>query len=319
MSFTDVYPVNDQPQEDLTRHQSPPPLAFSQSFSPQNPFLQIFPSIPSSSHNDQNHPFVPLSSHNNENSTFVPTSSHNTEQHPFIIPHSSMYPQLPTEPPIYNTHNPHINPPSLPRHPTSLCTALPDIKDSALPSSTYIPLLTGRTDWGSWSDTVSVAIMNMNLYGHIAEKYTPRFGYNPGSKPTYPPIIDENASTNEVASWYDWWHRDGQVSHILFSRLSATARSQLSGMGATHHHHRTAQELYTELVNLFGGTDYNTAAAVCEDLSQLLCAPNRVHDYITRWRTGLNQLHSAGHPFDHADSLQFFVNHLPLGSTYDMI
>ncbi|KIJ91781.1 hypothetical protein K443DRAFT_126145 [Laccaria amethystina LaAM-08-1] len=161
--------------------------------------------------------------------------------------------------------------------------------------------------------------MNMNLYGHIAEKYTPRSGYDPGSKPTYMPILDEKASTNEVASWYDWWRHDGQVSHILFSRLSATACSQLSGAGATHHLRRTAQELYTELVNIFGGTDYNTAAAVHEELSQLLFAPNRVHDYITCWRTGLNQLCLAGHPFDHADSLQFFVNHLPLGSTYDMI
>ena len=69
----------------------------------------------------------------------------------------------------------------------------------------------------------------------------------------------------------------------------------------------------------FGGTDFNTAAAIHEELSHLLCAPARVNDYITHWRSGLNQLQLAGHPFDHADSLRFFVNHLPLGSTYDII
>ena len=71
----------------------------------------------------------------------------------------------------------------------------------------YIPLLTGRADWGAWSDLVSTAIMNMNLYGHIAERYTPQYGFDPRSKPTYPPIIDENASQSDIISWYDWWHR----------------------------------------------------------------------------------------------------------------
>jgi len=159
----------------------------------------------------------------------------------------------------------------------------------------------------------------MNLYGHIAVNYTPRYGYDPGSKPTYPPIIDENASTDDVVAWYDWWCCDGQVFHLLFSQLSATACSQLSGVGATHHDHHTARELYMELVNLFGGTNFNTAAAICEELSHLLCAPARVNNYITHWRSGLNQLQLAGHPFDHADSLRFFVNHLLLGSTYDII
>ena len=352
MSFTDVYPVNDRPQEDPTRHQSPPLLlAFSSTFSPRNPFLNYLPSIPSSSNNEQNRPLptiplpfslnndqyrhflsnnnqnrpfptvpLPFSSHNNPNRPFIPTnaSSHNTEHRPFVVPQFPSFPDLHTGPPIYNTHNPHYASPRYPpyQNPRS---ALPDFKDSTLPSSTFIPLLTGRADWGAWSDTVSTAIMNMNLYGHIAEHYTPRYGFDPGSKPTYPPIIDENASQSDIISWYDWWCCDGQVSHILFSRLSASARSQLSGAGATHHTRRTARELYLELVSLFGGTDYNTAAAIREELSNLMCAPNKVQDYVTCWRTGLNQLCSSGHPFDHADSIRFFVNHLPLGSTYDFV
>ena len=287
MSFTDVYPVNDQPQEDPTWHQSPPPLlAFSSTFSPHNPFLNYLPSIPSSSNNDQhhhfplnneqnrpfptvplpfssnneqhrhfplnneqNHPFptvpLPFSSHNNPNCPFIPTntSSHNTEHCPFVVPQFPSFPDLHTEPPIYITHNPHYVSLRYPpyQNPQS---ALPDFKDSTLPSSTFIPLLTGRADWGAWSDTVSMAIMNMNLYSHIAEQYTPWYGFDPGLKPTYPPIIDENASQSDIISLYDWWRCDGQVSRILFSRLSASARSQLSGAGATHHTRRTAGELY---------------------------------------------------------------------------
>ena len=296
MSFTDVYLVDDWPQENPTQHHSPPPLlAFSTTFSPRNPFLNYLPSIPSSSNNDQhhhfpsnneqNHPFstvpFPFSLHNNSNRPFIHTNAslHNTEHRPFIVLQFPTFPELPTGPPIYNTHNPHYAslrylPYQNPR------SVLPDFKDSTLPSSMYIPLLTGRADWGAWSDLVSTAIMNMNLYGHIVERYTPQYGFDPRSKPTYPPIIDENASQSDIISWYDWWCCDGQVSHILFSHLSASARSQLSGAGATHHTRWMARELYMELVSLFGGTDYNMAAAICEELSNLMCSPAKVQDYV---------------------------------------
>ena len=166
---------------------------------------------------------------------------------------------------------------------------------------------------------VSRAVINLNLYGHIAEKYNPKYGYDPGVKPTFPPIIDENATMEELTVWHDWWRRDGQVFHLLFSRLSPNARSQLSDAGAAHHDRHTAHELFQELVQLFGGMDYNTAAVIREDLTNLLCTPSQVTNYVVCWRTGLNQLHSTGHPFDHADSIHIFVNHLPLGSAYDMV
>jgi len=61
------------------------------------------------------------------------------------------------------------------------------------------------------------------------------------------------------------------------------------------------------------------AAVIQEDLTNLLCAPSQVTDYIVHWRTGLNQLCSAGHPFDHANSICIFINYLPLGSAYNMV
>jgi len=57
----------------------------------------------------------------------------------------------------------------------------------------------------------------------------------------------------------------------------------------------------------------------CDELIALRCAPSRVGDYIACWWSGLNKLTSAGHPFDHADLLHHFVNHLPYGLTYDII
>jgi len=76
---------------------------------------------------------------------------------------------------------------------------------------------------------------------------------------------------------------------------------------------------FSRLVRLFRGTDFNSAAVICDKLIALHCAASCVHDYVSRWRSGLNCLSSAGHLFDQADSLQHFIKHLPFGSTYDII
>ena len=56
-----------------------------------------------------------------------------------------------------------------------------------------------------------------------------------------------------------------------------------------------------------------------DELIALHCAPTCISDYVSHWRTGLNHLASAGHPFDYADSLRHFAKHLPYGSTFDII
>jgi hypothetical protein len=163
------------------------------------------------------------------------------------------------------------------------------------------------------------AVIGMNLFGHLSEYYDPQWGYDPGSIPTYPPVITPTSSPEELHAWTLWWIRDGQVLHLLISRLSASARAQLPGAGSSRPQRRTARSVYKELVQLFGGTDFQTAAVTHDELIALRCAPSRVADYITRWRTGLNKLASAGHSFDSADAIRYFVNHLPYGSTFDII
>ena len=62
---------------------------------------------------------------------------------------------------------------------------LPTIKEPSAPSTpTYIPILTGRSDWCPWSEVLATAIMTMNLFGHIVEHYDSQWGFNPGSVPT---------------------------------------------------------------------------------------------------------------------------------------
>jgi len=110
-------------------------------------------------------------------------------------------------------------------------------------------------------------------------------GFDPGSIPTYPPVIHQNSSPKEFQAWNVWWICDGQVLHLLISWLSPNTCSQLPGTGTSQ------------------GTDFNSAAVMCDELVTLHCVP----------------LASAGHLFDHADSLRHFVKHLPYGSTFDII
>lgn len=163
------------------------------------------------------------------------------------------------------------------------------------------------------------AVFGMNLFGHLTEDYDPQWGYDPGSIPTYPPVITCNSSPEELQAWNLWWIRDGQVLHLLVSQLSVSARAQLPGAGSAHPQQRSARSVYKELVRLFSGTDFQTLAATHDELIALHCAPSRVPDYISRWRTGLNKLASAGLPFDSLDAIWYFVNHLPYGPTFDII
>ena len=95
--------------------------------------------------------------------------------------------------------------------------------------------------------------------------------------------------------------------------------AQLSGAGSSQPQQPTTHSVYQELVCLFRGTDFNSAAVIHGKLIALNCAPFCVHDYVSRWHSGLNHLSSAGHLFNHVDSLCHFVNYLPFGSTYDII
>ena len=65
--------------------------------------------------------------------------------------------------------------------------------------------------------------------------------------------------------------------------------------------------------------DFNSAAVIHDKLIALHCAPTCVGDYVSCWRSGLNHLASAGHLFDHVDSLWHFIKHLPIGLTFNII
>jgi len=159
----------------------------------------------------------------------------------------------------------------------------------------------------------------MNLFGHITEHYDSQWGFDPGSVPAHPPVVNQNSLPDELHTWNLWWTRDAQVLHLLVSCLSPSVRTQLPGTGSSQPQRCTAHSVYQELVRLFSGMDFNSAAVIRDELIALHCAPSHISDYISRWRSALNCLTSAGHLFDHTDSLWHFVKHLPFGSMFDII
>lgn len=199
---------------------------------------------------------------------------------------------------------------------------LPTIKEpTTLTTPTYIPILTGRLDWCPLSKALTTAVLGMNLFGHIAECYDDdhSWGFDPGSIPTYPPVVTQSSMPEEHHAQNIWWLHDSQVLHLLVSWLSPSAHTQLPGTGNSQPHRCTTHSVYQALVHLFGGTDFHMAVVTHDELIALCCAPAHVTDYITCWWSGLNRLVSTGHLFDHADSIRHFVNHLQAGSTYDII
>ena len=177
---------------------------------------------------------------------------------------------MPTGPPLYHStqnnvnttqhlHHNLLSPTPLSFLPYPSIPNLPTIKEPATPSSpTCIPILTGRSDWCPWSKVLLMAVFGMNLFGHLAEDYDPQWGYDPGSIPTYPPVIMPNSSPEELQAWNLWWIQDGQVLHLLISRLSASAHTQLPGAGSAQPQQHSARSVYKEVVWLFAGTDFQT-------------------------------------------------------------
>ena len=244
MDLTTVMPQRIQSAGNARQRQPPPHLPFTHSSSHSRPL----PSIPSSTRVElhipslfsQNNEHCHFSSNNNEQcpDTNQPLTSNNNEQRPFYDTNQPYFSHNNQYRPLYDTNFPvniHQNPypPSLSPQRYMLPPSLPILKEPSTPSSpTYIPILTGRSDWCPWSEALTTAVIGMNLFGHIAKNPDSQWGFDPGSVPTYPLIVHQNSSPEEIQAWNVWWIRDGQVLHLLVSRLSPSVRAQLPGAGS---------------------------------------------------------------------------------------
>ena len=228
------------------------------------------------------------------------------------FPHAHLpYPHFPHAP-FQNV--PHYHPPfplNIPNH----TNAQVSLVNSSLPSTKDVPLLTGKHDWGPWHSSVRTLIINANLLGHIADDPLPGALFDPGLWPTYPPSIHRWSTQNELRSFAEWWSRDGLASHILTSRLSSSVLGSLPVANERMGLRRSARAVYLNLRHHYGAGDYSAVMVIEARLRQLRCLPSRggvrVADFITTWRSSINQMEAAGFLPGLRHLLSMFADGLP--------
>jgi hypothetical protein len=249
----------------------------------------------------------------------LPPAASSSRNNPFLQPaldtvtdfYNLYNTNVPTAPPIYFTNPNHPYPfsPIINQHQQQHYQN--SSSPTALPTVTHIPLLTGRSDWGPWFAAVGNHIGNLSLIPHVCDDPKPDDPFDPSRIPTYPPVITALSTQAELSFWDSWWRSDGIAAHILTSRLSASARSQLPVSNPlAGPQRRTAREVFGHLRRLFGGGDYTSSSALKTQLRNLRCGA-RVVEYVTQWCAGVAQLNDSGYPFTLRESLEAFVDHLP--------
>jgi hypothetical protein len=220
---------------------------------------------------------------------------------PFLPPPLPPVPQQFAPPLLVPTYN--NNPPL---H-TSFNPSLPSTKD--------VPVLSGKHDWGPWHAAVRTLILNANLLGHIADDPYPGATYDPGLWPTYPPVVHMRSTPLDLQAFTDWWSRDGLASHILTSRLSPSVLGCLPLANERMGQRRSSRTIYATLRHQFGAGDYSAVMVIEARLRQLKCLPTRggvrLSEFITIWRTSLNQMDAADFLPGPRQLLTVFADGLP--------
>ena len=222
-------------------------------------------------------------------------------------------PPVPAQPPSFNTRPLPSFPPIPP--PIFNPSTLPTSFNSSLPSTKDVPLLSGKHDWGPWHSAIRTLIINANLLGHIADDPYPGATYDPGLWPTYPPVVHQASTPAQLQSFTDWWSRDGIASHILTSRLSPSVLGCLPLANERMGQRRSSRTVYLTLRHQYGAGDYSAVMVIEARLRHLKCLPTRggvrLNDFITTWRTSLNQMEAAGYLPSPRQILSIFADGLP--------
>ena len=245
---------------------------------------------------------------------------------PFVSHHSNPVP-YPVPLPSHNLNNVHLSSHNLNTVPfptATLPTSSPSVPSTAptpkaLPSTSHIPLLSGRSDFNAWNNGIRSLILYIGYTGHIASQPAPGIAPLPDRIPSYPPALSVAPSPAELAHSRAWWEEDHVVSHILTSRLTAGVLSILpfndDDEAVTP---RTARKVYDLLRQLYSVHDYTSSSALYSELCNLQCG-GRVLDYVTRWRAGIAQLRAARFNVSFCMVIERFLDRLPTSVPYDIL
>ena len=189
----------------------------------------------------------------------------------------------------------------------------------ALPAVEHIPLLSGRSDFGVWNNSIRSLILYLGHLGHISNPPAPGVISLSDRLPTYPPPLLQPPTNDELTASHVWWKHDNVVSHILTTCLTSTVLSILpfdddnDGLNP-----RTARTIYELLRKLYSVHDHISSSALYTELCNLQCG-NRVQEYVTRWRRGITQLRAAKFIISYRIVIEQFLDQLPTSVPYQIL
>jgi hypothetical protein len=171
-----------------------------------------------------------------------------------------------------------------------------------LPTVTHITILTSKLDFFAWDEGVTSLIQANNLFGHIQDPSAHVDPTRPDLAPSPPPVLTTTSSVRKIEASNRWWADDNIAQHIL-----------LSCLGTIPHGLLPASNIVTRTIlqQHYGTSNFADCTELLNSLHNSTCATGRVHEFVSRWRTGLSKLQSANYSFNIKISISLFVRGLP--------
>ncbi|KAF8813292.1 hypothetical protein BYT27DRAFT_7084877, partial [Phlegmacium glaucopus] len=82
---------------------------------------------------------------------------------------------------------------------------------------------------------------------------------------------------------------------------------------------RTAYAIYSTLAHYYGLRGWADGAELLNSLNSSICTPGRVHEYVSKWRTGVSRLRSAQFPLSMKLLISNFTRGLPLSAAFNTL
>jgi len=113
----------------------------------------------------------------------------------------------------------------------------------------------------------------------------------------------------DLMTYRQWWDRDGIVEHVITTRLSNLVRASLPPDNVSGEH--TARTVYEAIRQLYGLRGFADGLTIFNALMALPCIPNRIQEFVIKWRAGISRLLACQYPVSSRLMIQQFVSRLP--------
>ena len=184
-------------------------------------------------------------------------------------------------------------------------TSLPPASKS-LPVINSIPILNLKSDFYAWDEGVCTLLQHLGIHGHILDPNIPIVLHRPDLSPSIRPLLSESPTPTELSAFHRWNDNDNVAQYVLIGRLGSLAHQLLPSTEEW-----TSYLIYQAICKYFGLRNFTDCTVLASSLWNLRCEPNKVQDYVARWRAGVSHLCSAKFPFSVRVYIQDFVNALP--------